>query len=147
MKKIADNRKARFKYAVEKTVTAGIVLVGSEVKSARGGHVRIDESYARIVNDEVFVYAMYIGEYAFAGADSHETERRRKLLLKRAEIVKLKTGLNQKGMTLVPLDMFFNDRSFVKVTLGLVHGKDHADRRQTIRKREAERQIRRAMYR
>jgi len=144
---IATNRKARFRYHVLKTVEAGIALVGSEVKSVRSGQVNFTDSYARIENGQVFLYNLDIAPYERATYDQHNPRRRRKLLLHRREIKKLKGQLAERGLTLVPLKMYFNERGYAKVELGLARGKTLVDKRQDLLKRDAERQMRAAKSR
>jgi len=144
---IATNRKARFRYHILSTLEAGIVLVGSEVKSVRAGGVNFADSYARFENDELFIYSMDIAPYDKATHEQHNPQRTRKLLLHKKEIRKLKSQLSEKGLTLVPLKMYFNDRGIAKVQLGLAKGKTLVDKRQDLHKRDAERQMRSAKFR
>ena len=139
---IAENRKARHTYEVLETVEAGIVLVGTEVKTLRGGIVHIDESYARIQNGEVFLIGAHIEEYTHGNRQNHEPTRQRKLLLRRRQIDKLEAKTAQKGFTLVPLELFFNDRGYAKVLIGICRGRRRADKREKSKKREADREIR-----
>jgi len=104
---IAENRKARHNYFIEDTYEAGMVLLGTEVKSLRGGRANLKDSYARIVNGEVFVYQMHIGPYPFAYYNNHEPLRTRKLLLHKSEIKKLYGKVNEKGFSLIPLRLYF----------------------------------------
>lgn len=117
-KLIAENRKARFDFFIEDQYEAGMVLVGTEVKSVRLGRVNLKDSYAKIVNGEVFVYQMHIGAYPFAYYDNHEPLRIRKLLLHSTEIRKLTAKLNEQGFTLIPLRVYIKDGK-IKMTLGL----------------------------
>ena len=144
---IATNRKARFRYHILKTVEAGIALVGSEVKSVRSGQVNFTDSYARIENGQVFLYNLDIAPYERATHEQHDPQRKRKLLLHKREIAKLKGQLAERGLTLVPLKMYFNARSYAKVELGLAKGKTLVDKRQDLFKRDAERQMRAAKAR
>ncbi len=145
VKRIAENRKARFQYAFGETFTAGIVLVGTEVKALREGRIRMDGSYARIIDNQAYVYNLYIGEYSHASHESHETERRRRLLLHKREILKLTNLLRERGTTLVPTKMFFNTRNLAKIEIAVARGKSRTDKRETIKKREASRDIRNTM--
>ncbi len=141
-KLIAENRKARFDFFIEDQYEAGMVLVGTEVKSVRLGRVNLKDSYAKIINGEVFVYQMHIGAYPFAYYDNHEPLRIRKLLLHSTEIRKLTAKLNEQGFTLIPLRVYIKDGK-IKMTLGLARGKRKYDKRDTIRKRDQDRELRR----
>lgn len=140
----AQNRKARFVYAIDEKVEAGIVLSGSEVKSIRDGKVTLVDAFAEISNGEAWLIQMDVGTYGHAHARNHEPRRRRKLLLHRREIDRLTGKVREKGYTLVPLSLYEKDGR-VKVDLALAHGKQEFDRRQDTRKREAQRDIDRAM--
>ena len=142
---VAENRKARHDYDIEETIETGIVLTGSEIKSVRDGRVNMRGSFARVVNGEVFLYDTHISPYEQAGTYyNHEPTRPRKLLLHRREISRLDGLQRQKGLTLVPLRMYFL-RGRVKVALSLVRGKQLHDKRETIRKREVDRETRAAV--
>jgi SsrA-binding protein len=121
------------------------VLTGSEVKSLREGRVNLKDSFARVSRGEAFVVNVHISPYDPAHRDNHEPTRSRKLLLHRGEIDRLEGKLNQKGLTLVPLRIYFNARGRVKLELGLGRGKKHYDKRQTIKEREANRETARAL--
>ncbi len=143
IKIVAKNRKARFDYHIEDTYEAGMVLVGTEVKSLRNGRVNLKDAYARIVNGEVFVRQMHIGPYPFAYYGNHESLRPRKLLLHKAEIKRLIGKVNEKGFSLIPLKVYFkNGRA--KMTLALAKGKRKYDKRQAIRQRDDKRELDRA---
>ena len=145
VQQIADNRKARHDYFIEETYEAGIVLKGTEIKSVRRGHVQLRGSYARIMNDEVWLFDAHISPYEESGAYfNHEPMRTRKLLLHRREIRKLRTKLATKGLTLVPLRIYLRGRR-AKIELGLAQGKKLYDKRASIADRDAKRQIERAM--
>lgn len=137
------NRRARHEYLIGERYQAGIVLAGSEVKSVRAGKVSLAESFARIDNGEVFLYNMNITPYQ-GGSRWEETDpaRKRKLLLHRSEISALEKAQARRGLALVPLVVFFQ-RGLVKVEIGVGRGKTGRDKRDTIRKREAEREVRR----
>lgn len=142
---VADNRKARHDYSIEESVEAGIVLTGSEIKSVRAGKVQLRGSYARVYNDEVFLYESHISTYEQSGTHfNHEPTRPRKLLLHRREIARLSGLVRQKGLTLVPLRIYFKGRR-AKLELGVARGKKNYDRREDIAKRDAQRDIERAM--
>jgi SsrA-binding protein len=133
---VADNRKARHLYFIESTVEAGIMLMGSEVKSLRGGKGNIAESYAHAKEGEIFLVNSYIPEYTEANRFNHEPRRVRKLLLRKAEMRKLSTAVHREGMTLVPLKVYFNPRGIAKIELGLAKGKKLHDKRQTEKSRD-----------
>ena len=145
-KPIAQNRKARYEYEVLDTLECGIVLVGSEVKSLRNGRMSIDEAYGRVDRGEVWLIGMDIQEYSFANQQNHDPRRRRKLLLHRREIQKFASSAYEKNLTLVPLKMYFK-RGRAKVLLGICRGKKLYDKRQTMKKRDTQRDIDRAMKR
>ncbi len=136
---VAQNRKARFSFALEEAFEAGIVLHGSEVKSLRAGHASIGESYAEIKGEEVFLVNSNIPEHATASHFSHSPSRPRKLLLHKKQIRKLLGKIKQKGYTIVPLCVYFNQRNKVKVELALAKGKNVVDKRETIKQRDWER--------
>lgn len=141
----AQNRKARHDYLIEDTLEAGIVLVGTEVKSLREGHASITEAFAREKAGEIFLFNAHIPEYGAARHFGHEPRRPRKLLLHRREIRKLIGAVRREGMTLVPLSIFFTKRGFAKVALALARGKQKADKRAADRDREWSRQKSRLM--
>lgn len=141
---IADNRKALHDYAVLDTYEAGLVLLGTEVKSIREGSVNLRDSFARIDRGEVWLLNVHIGPYSHTGYASHEDRRQRKLLLHAHEIRKLTGRVAEKGLTLVPLQMYFKNGR-VKVALALVKGKQAHDKRETIRRREVDRETRAAV--
>ena len=140
LKIIAENKKARFNYFIEDQYEAGMVLVGTEVKSLRMGHANLKESYAKIKNGEVFIYKMHIGPYPFSYYDNHEPMRVRKLLLHNYEIKKLTGKVVEKGHSLIPLRIYFKDGK-AKITLALARGKQKYDKRDTIRKRDEKREL------
>jgi SsrA-binding protein len=140
---VAENRKARHNYFIEDTYEAGMVLLGTEVKSIRLGRVNLKDSYARIKNGEVFVYQMHISVYPFAYYDNHDPLRIRKLLLHKHEITKLYGKVNEKGFSLVPLKIYFHNGK-VKMTLALARGKRQYDKRESIRRRDEQRDLERS---
>jgi len=142
IKLVAENRKARHDYIIEDTFEAGIVLVGTEVKSLRMGKANLKDSYARIKNGEVFVHQMHIGPYPFAYYNNHEPLRPRKLLLHHHEIRKLFGKVNEKGYSLIPLKLYFKGGK-VKLSLALARGKQSHDKRETIRRRDQKRELER----
>ena len=140
---IAVNKRARHRYEVLDTWEAGIVLRGTEVKSLRDGQISLDEAFGRIDGEEVFLVGAFIPEYTHGNRLNHEPTRKRKLLLHRREIKKLIAKVTQRGYTLVPLAMYWGDRGLAKLELGLCRGKRSVDKRQTMKKRDAERDIER----
>src|SRR5947199_8092181 len=140
LKVVADNRKARFNYAIGETFEAGIVLTGSEVKSMRTGKANIGEAYAGARDGELWLYNSNISEYRQAGRFNHAPKRPRKLLLHRRQIDKLAGGVERDGMTIVPLKMYFNEKGRAKVEVALGRGKKLHDKRETEKKRSWERE-------
>jgi SsrA-binding protein len=140
IKLIADNRKARHDYFIEDQVEAGIVLLGTEVKSLRQGRANLKDSYARFKKGELYLCQMHISPYTFAYYDNHDPLRERKLLLHKMELKRLYGKLNERGYTLVPLRLYFRD-SKVKLMLGLAKGKHKYDKRETIRRRDEQRDL------
>jgi SsrA-binding protein len=146
IKIVATNRKARHDYIIEDSIEAGIVLTGSEIKSVRAGQVNLRDSYATMRDGEAWLLNVHISPYQQASYQNHEPRRERKLLLHRREINRLTGKLQEKGLTLVPLRLYLkNGRA--KVELGLARGKRAYDKRQTLRERDDQRQIERAMGR
>lgn len=143
IKVVAENRKARHNYFIEDTYEAGMVLVGTEVKSLRLGRANLKDSYARIKKGEIFVHQLHIGAYPFAHYDNHDPLRTRKLLLHKHEIKKLYGKMNEKGYSLVPLKLYFQ-KGKAKLTLALAKGKRKFDKRETIRRRDQERDLERS---
>lgn len=145
-KNITVNRKARHEYTILQTIEAGIVLQGTEVKSLRAGKANLVDSYASIERGEVWLISAHISEYTQGNINNHEPTRSRKLLLNRNEIRKLTSKVNEKGLTLIPLRLYFKNGK-VKVELGLAQGKKVYDKRETIAKRDFDReQQRRIKY-
>jgi SsrA-binding protein len=143
LKVIAENRKARHEYHIEDEFEAGMVLLGTEVKSLRLGHANLKDSYARIKNGEVFIYQMNIAAYPFAHYDNHDPLRPRKLLLHNYEIKKLYGKVNEKGYALIPLRIYFKNGK-VKMIIALARGKHAHDKRETLRRRDQKRELDRA---
>jgi SsrA-binding protein len=139
-KLIAENRRARFDYAIESDLEVGIILQGSEVKSLRQGGSNIGESYASVEGGELWLINGYIAPYLQAKTWGHEERRRRKLLVSRRELARLWTATAREGMTLVPIRMYFNERGVVKLKLGVAKGKKLSDKRETSAKRDWHRQ-------
>jgi len=144
-KMIADNRRARYNYEILDTLECGVMLEGSEVKSMRVGQTNIAESYAEVKDGELWLVNCYVAPYEQAKTFTHLERRRRKLLASKREISKLWQNVGQKGMTLVPLKMYFNDKGRVKLLIGQAKGKNVADKRQTEKKRDWDRQKSRLM--
>jgi len=142
IKIITTNEKAYHDYHIQETLEAGIVLVGTEVKSLREGRCNLKDSYARIKDGEVWLLGMHISPYRNAGYGNHDPERPRKLLLHKDEIVKLWRKVQEKGVTLIPLKVYFK-KGLVKVELGVATGKRKYDKREAIAKREQEREMKR----
>lgn len=146
-KPIASNRAARRNYSIDDTIEAGIVLLGSEVKSMRDAQVQLADSYARIRSGEAWLEGVHIAPYAFAaGFGAHDPDRPRKLLLHRDEIERLKSRVDQERVSIVPLNLYFRDGK-VKVELGIGKGRTKADKRQAIAARDAKREVEREMRR
>lgn len=142
MKIISSNRKAYHNYSILDKLEAGLVLCGTEVKTLRTGRLGFSDSYAAVENGEAFLYNLDIPQYEMGNRYNHEAKRKRKLLLKKREILKLQGITERKGCTLLPLSLFFNDRSFVKVEIGIGKGKKLHDKRASEAAKEAERAIR-----
>ena len=139
---VATNRKARHEYEFVETFEAGIALQGSEVKSVRAGKVSLAEAFGRVTDGEVWLIGMHIAEYDEASHFNHDPLRKRKLLLQKGEIRKITRKVKLSGHTLIPVDLYFNDRGYAKITLALAKGKRTHDRRESIKKRDADRELR-----
>ena len=144
-KTVAENRRARFDYFIEETFEAGIALSGTEVKSLRGGEGSIAESYAAVQDGEAWLINANIPEFSHGNRFNHEPKRPRKLLLHQREIEKMLGAVERKGMTLVPLSVYFNAKGRAKVELALAKGKQTHDKRQTIKERDWKRDKARLM--
>lgn len=143
---IAENRRARFEYTILDTYEAGLALTGTEVKSLRNGQANIAESYASAEDGGIWLINAYIPEYTAAGTFfQHEPRRRRQLLLHKKEIHKLRIAVERQGMTMVPLELYFNKRGIAKLRLALAQGKKVHDKREEVKKRDWERQRARLM--
>lgn len=142
---VAVNKKAYYNYELVGKFEAGLSLVGSEVKSLRAGTVDIKSSYARIERDECWLVGVNINQYEQAGIYNHPPMRKRKLLLHKTEIQKIKSKLEQRGFTLVPLRIYFNARGLAKIELALAHGKRQYDKRKSISQRQQKRDLDRDM--
>lgn len=141
---VATNRKARRLYVVLDTIEAGVVLVGNEVKSLRLRRASLGEAFATIDDHEVWLHNLHIAEYAFGSWTNHEVRRKRKLLLHRSQILKWEQRVNESGLSMVPLSLYFSDGR-VKVELALVRGKKTWDRRHDLAERDARRDVERAL--
>ncbi len=142
---VAENRRARYDYEISDTFEAGMVLTGTEVKSLRQGKANIAESYVSPEGGELWLINADIPEYSFANRFNHEPRRKRKLLMHRREIERLTAAVQRRGMTIVPLKMYFNARGRVKLLIGLGRGKKSHDKRETEKKRDWQRQKARLM--
>lgn len=143
MKIIAQNRKAYFNYFIEEEIEAGIILMGSEVKSIRDGKVNINDAHCLEIGGQIYLVNAYISEHKGAIIFTHEPRQNRHLLLHKKQIKKITGKIKTKGVTLVPLSLYFNDRNKVKVKIAVVKGKKLYDKRESIKERDVERQARR----
>lgn len=134
------NRKAKYDYEIEDTYEAGIVLKGTEIKSIRNGKAQLKDSYAIVKNDEIYLLNMHISAYEQGNIFNHEETRTRKLLLHKKEIFKIRDKINQDGYTLIPIKIYFS-KNKAKVLLGVARGKKNYDKRETIKKRDMEREM------
>lgn len=139
MRVVCTNRKARHDYEIVETYEAGIVLKGTEVKALREGRANLKDSYAKIKNGEIFLINAHISPYAYGNLNNHEPERERKLLMHKREIMRLLGKVKERGYTLIPLSLYFNDRNRVKVELALAKGKSAYDKREAIKRRDEKR--------
>jgi SsrA-binding protein len=137
---IAENRRARYDYAIEDDIEVGIILQGSEVQSLRQGGATIADSYAAVEGGELWLVNSYIGPYLAAKTWGHDERRRRKLLARNKELSRLWNATQREGMTIVPLVMYFNDRGLVKLKVGIAKGKKNHDKRETEAKRDWQKQ-------
>lgn len=140
-KTVAQNRKARHLYTIEDTLEAGIELTGTEIKSVRDSNLNLKDAYARIERGEAWLVGVHIAPWAGGNRNNHEPLRTRKLLLHRRQIDELVGRTKAKGLTIVPLSVYFNDRGKAKVELGLARGKKHYDHRRDIASRDAKRDM------
>ncbi len=135
------NRKAKFEYHFIQELDAGIMLVGTEVKSLRSGNANISDAYCIFKNGELIIKSLYIGDYDHGNINNHESRRDRKLLLKKTELKKLERRVNEKGMTIVPYKVFFSERGLVKIKIVLGQGKKSYDKRESIKERDLKRDL------
>jgi SsrA-binding protein len=143
---IASNRRARHDYTIEDTVEAGLVLTGTEVKSLRAGRATLADGFGQITDGEAWLHGVHIPQYTQGTWTNHEPRRIRKLLLHRREIDKLDSAVKERGLTLIPLSLYFSDGK-AKIELGLARGKRSYDKRQDLAKRDAAREVERALRR
>ncbi|WP_047154334.1 SsrA-binding protein SmpB [Aneurinibacillus tyrosinisolvens] len=144
IKVVAQNKKARHDYFIEETYEAGIILTGTEIKSIRNGRVNLKDSYAGIRNGEAYLFNLHISEYEQGNRYNHDPVRVRKLLLHRGEIAKLLGQTKIKGMSLVPLRLYLKG-GFCKVEIGLAKGKKNYDKRESLKEKDAQREVQRAL--
>ncbi len=142
-----NNRKAGFRFEIIEQIECGIMLRGTEVKALRSGQGSLEEAFARVQGAEIWLRGFHIPHYEHGNVRNHEPLRPRKLLLHKREIAKLAPKLTLRGLTLVPLKLYFNERGLAKVTLGLAKGKTHGDKRQDMKAHDAKREMDRAMRR
>lgn len=137
------NRQAYFEYHIDDKYVAGIVLTGTEVKSLREGKASFNDSYCIFHKGELWIKSFYISEYSHGTVNNHDPIRERKLLLNKRELKKLEAKIREKGYTIVPLRLFFNEKNLAKLEIGLAKGKKLHDKRETIKKRDTEREMKR----
>lgn len=145
MKIVCSNRKAYHDYSIDSEIEAGMQLMGSEVKSLRAGKANLRDGYAKVQNNEVFLHHVHVSPYSHATYDAPDPLRVRKLLLKKREIDKLLGKMQEKGYSLIPLKIYFNERGKAKVTLGVAKGKKMYDKRAALKKKETDRETERAV--
>jgi SsrA-binding protein len=144
---VAVNRRAWHDYEIVERVEAGIALTGSEIKSVRGGKVSLQEAYARPERGQLWLHGAHIADYEAASYNGHEPRRSRRLLLHRAQIKELAEEVEQRGLTLIPLRMYLNPRGLAKVEIAVARGRRQYDKREAIAKRDAQREMERALRR
>lgn len=135
------NRKASFEYSFLISFTAGIMLTGTEVKSIRDGKANLSDSFCIFINDELWIKNMHISEFSHGSYNNHDPKRTRKLLLNKKEMLKLQSRGKEKGTTIIPVKLFFNERGIAKLEIALARGKKMFDKRESIKKRDVEREI------
>ncbi|MBW7935639.1 MAG: SsrA-binding protein SmpB [Flavobacteriales bacterium] len=141
MQIIVKNKKALFEFSLLETFEAGIVLLGSEIKSIRAGKANLQEAFCLFDDGELFIRGLHIAEYTHGGYANHEPLRQRKLLLKRTELKKLQQKLKEKGLTIVPIKLYLNDKGLAKLEIALAKGKKLYDKRETIKARDIKKQL------
>ena len=137
------NRSAYFEYYIDDKYVAGIILTGTEVKSLREGKANFNDSYCIFLKGELWIRSFHISEYSHGTINNHDPVRERKLLLNRRELKKMETRIKEKGYTIIPLRLFFNEKNLAKLEIGLARGKKLHDKRETIRQRDTEREMKR----
>jgi len=137
------NRSAYFEYYIDDKYIAGLVLAGTEVKSLRAGKASFSDSYCIFHKGELFIHSLHISEYTFGTINNHDPVRERKLLLNKRELKKLQNRIKEKGYTIIPLRIFFTDKNLAKLEIGLAKGKKLHDKRETIKQRDTERELKR----
>jgi SsrA-binding protein len=137
------NRSAYFEYYVDDKYTAGLALLGTEVKSLRAGKANFNDSYCLFQNGELWIRSLHISEYSHGTVNNHDPVRERKLLLSKRELKKLDSRIREKGYTIIPLRIYFNEKNLAKLEIGLAKGKKLHDKRETIKQRDTEREIKR----
>jgi SsrA-binding protein len=139
-----SNKRANFEFAIIDSLSAGIVLTGTEIKAIRAGKANLSDGYCLFIDHELFVRNMHISEYEKGGHYNHEPKRDRKLLLQKRELRKWEGKIKEKGLTIVPLRLFINDKGIAKLEIGLAKGKKHYDKREDLKSKDAKREIDRA---
>lgn len=137
------NRSAFFEYYVDEKFTAGLALLGTEVKSLRTGKASFNDSYCLFQNGELWIRSLHIAEYSHGTFNNHDPVRERKLLLSKRELKKMESRIKEKGYTIIPLRIFFNEKNFAKLEIGLAKGKKLHDKRESIKQRDTEREMKR----
>jgi SsrA-binding protein len=143
MKVLIQNRKAGFEFEILEELVAGVVLMGTEVKSLKNGKASLSEAYCHIINDEIFIKEMHISEYKLIKHTNHEPLRERKLLLKKDEILKLHKKIKERGLTIIPLNVHLTDTGYIKIKIALAKGKKVYNKKETIRLRDLDRDLKR----
>lgn len=144
-KTVILNKKASFEFLLLQTFNAGIVLTGTEVKAIREGKASLSEAYCILTNGEIWLKNMHISEFKQGSYNNHEPKRLRKLLLNKTEIRKIESRLKEKGTTIVPVQLYFNERGFAKIDIAVARGKKMFDKREDLKKKDQEREIRRVV--
>ncbi|TXH23220.1 MAG: SsrA-binding protein SmpB [Chitinophagaceae bacterium] len=140
------NKSATYEYFIDATYTAGIMLLGTEVKSIKDGRVSFNDSYCIIHDGEIFIKSLHISPYSHGTVNNHNPDRDRKLLLQKREIKKIQAQLKEKGYTLIPLSIYLNDKNLIKMDIGLAKGKKLYDKRESIKKKDVERDLKRFKF-
>ncbi|HPE86127.1 MAG: SsrA-binding protein SmpB [Bacteroidia bacterium] len=140
------NKKAFYQYFILDRFTAGIVLTGTEIKSIRGGKANLSDAYCQFREGELFVFGLHISEYTFGTYNNHDPKRPRKLLLNRRELKKIFTNIHEKGLTIIPLYLFINEKGLAKIEISIAKGKKLYDKRETLKAKDTKREIERGRY-